>query len=67
MDPVILKKQIDILRMISEDQANDVKEFNGKPFSGATLGALHGNMAAAIDALAKMLQKHLEAHLDEEK
>ena len=52
---------IEVLEMIIVDMEKDVKDFEGKPLTGKTLGELHGNLCATIQALAKVLKKHLEA------
>ena len=54
------KKYIEILEMIIQDCETDVKEFDGKEFSGKTIGELHGILEAKIQALAKIMKKHLE-------
>lgn len=45
-----------ICREIAADMERDVEEFNGKPFNGRTVGELQGNLAAAIGALAKIVE-----------
>jgi hypothetical protein len=50
----------EVLDMIVADMEQDVKDFEGKPFTGKTLGELHGNLCAAVQALAKIMKKHLE-------
>lgn len=54
-------KIIEVLDMIIEDCETDVKDFDGKPFTGKTLGELHGILEAKIQALAKNLKKYLES------
>ena len=51
---------IEVLEMIISDMEKDVKDFEGKPFDGRTLGELHGNLCATIQALAKVLKKHIQ-------
>lgn len=51
---------IQVLDMIIQDMENDVKEFDGKPFTGKTLGELHGNLCATVQVLAKVMKKHIE-------
>lgn len=51
---------IQVLDMIIEDMESDVEEFEGKPFTGKTLGELHGNLCATVQALAKIMKKHIE-------
>ena len=50
---------IKTLDLIIEDCETDVKEFDGKPFTGKTLGELHGILEAKIQALAKNLKRYL--------
>lgn len=54
-----MSSQIEVLDMIIADMENDVKEFEGKPFTGKTLGELHGNLCATVQALAKIMKKHI--------
>ncbi len=54
-------KDLKVLSMIIEDMENDVKEFEGKPFTGKTLGELHGNLCATVQAVARLLKEHIEA------
>ena len=55
-----MDKQLKVLQMIIDDMETDVEGFNGKPFTGKTLGELHGTLAATIQAVAKILKKHIE-------
>lgn len=55
-----MKKELEILQMIIEDMENDIKQFDGKPFNGRTLGELHGNLCATIQALAGIMKKYIE-------
>lgn len=55
-----MEKSIEVLDMIIEDCKTDVEEFDGKEFTGKTLGELHGILEAKIQALAKIIKKHLE-------
>ena len=57
-----LDKELKVLNMIIADMESSVEEFEGKPFTGKTLGELHGTLAATIQAVAKILKKHLEEH-----
>lgn len=59
-----MSKDIKILEMIIQDMEDDVKDFEGKPFTGKTLGELHGNLCATVQALAKIMKRHIE---DEDK
>ena len=60
-----LKKMSDVLQMISDDTEKDVKHFEGQPFNGRTLGELHGNLSASVDALAKTLKTLIDERLEE--
>jgi len=51
-----LKRISEVMGMVIEDMESDVKEFNGKPFTGKTLGELHGTLAATIQAVAKAVK-----------
>lgn len=55
-----MSKLIQVLDIIIDDMEKDVKEFEGKPLTGKTVGELHGNMCATLQALAKVLKKHIE-------
>lgn len=46
-----------VLEMIADDMEADVKAFEGKPFTGRTLGELHGTLCATIRALAIIVRK----------
>lgn len=54
------KTDLEVLDLIIVDCETDVKEFDGKPFTGKTLGELHGIMEAKIQALAKITKHHIE-------
>lgn len=47
----------EICRAIAEDMANDATAFDGKPFTGRTVGEYFGNQGAAIAALANILSE----------
>lgn len=51
---------LEVLDMIIEDCETDAKEFDGKPFTGKTVGELHGILEAKIQALAKVMKKFIE-------
>lgn len=55
-----MNKELEILQMIIDDCATDVKEFDGKPFTSKTVGELHGILEAKIEALAKIMKSHIE-------
>lgn len=50
---------IEICDQISIDTVNDVKEFDGKPFTGKTVAEYFGYQGAAIKALADILKELL--------
>ena len=55
------KKEVaKVLDMIAQDQANDAREFDGKPFTGRTVAEYFGNQGAAIAALAKIIKELIE-------
>lgn len=56
-----MSREIEILDMIIEDCEADVKKFDGKPFTGKSVGELHGILEAKIQALAKIMKNHIEA------
>lgn len=41
--------------LIKHDMASDVASFDGKPLDGKIVAEIHGNLAAAISALADMV------------
>lgn len=55
------KKIIKALEMIAQDQADDAKNFEGKPFTGRTVAEYFGNQGAAIAALANIIKSLVEA------
>ena len=55
-----MDKRIKILEMVAEDMKNDAKNFDGKPFTGKTVGTYFGNHGAAIAALANVVKSILE-------
>lgn len=52
-------KLIEVLGMISDDAEKDAKNFDGKPFTGKTVGVYFGYHGAAISALADALKEAL--------
>lgn len=46
--------------MIAEDAKNDAKDFDGKPFTGKTVGVYFGNHGASIASLADIIREILE-------
>ena len=54
------ERALEILNMIIEDCEKDVKDFDRKPFTGKTVGELHGILEAKIEALAKIMKQHIE-------
>lgn len=55
-----MDKRIKICETIAEDMKNDADDFDGKPFTGKTMGEYMGNHGAAIAALAKIIKSLLE-------
>ena len=54
------KKIINVLNMIASDMEQDAKNFDGKPFSGKTMGTYFGCQGAAIATIAKVVREILE-------
>lgn len=48
---------ISVLDSIIADCEQDVKDFTGREFNGRTLGELHGQLEAKIQALAKIIKE----------
>lgn len=55
-----MKTPLEVLNLIIEDCEQDVKDFEHAPFTGKTVGTLHGILEAKILALAEIMKKHLE-------
>lgn len=55
-----MEKQIKILEFIIADCDKDIKEYEHAPFTGKTVGELHGIMEAKIQALARIMKENLE-------
>lgn len=55
-----MSRELKVLEMIIDDMEADVKRHDGDVFNGRTLATIHGELAATIQALAKILKKHLE-------
>jgi hypothetical protein len=55
-----MNREIKVLNMIITDMEADVKAFEGRPFNGKTLGELHGNLCATVQALAEIMKHHIE-------
>ena len=53
-------KIVKVMDMIIEDCEQDVKDFEHAPFTGRTVGQLHGILEAKIDALAKAIKELAE-------
>lgn len=45
----------DVLKMIAADMEDDARTFDGKPFTGRTVGEYFGNHGAAIASLAEIV------------
>lgn len=57
---------IDTLGMVAKDMENDAREFDGKPFTGKTVGEYFGKHGAAIAALAGIMKAMLDDNREEE-
>jgi hypothetical protein len=55
-----MDKRIGICESIIEDMKKDATDFDGKPFTGKTMGEYMGYHGAAIAALANVLKSVLE-------
>ncbi len=55
-----IDKAIKRMELVSADMETDVREFEGKPLTGKTVGELHGTLAAAIQAIAETVKEHLQ-------
>jgi hypothetical protein len=55
----MMATELEVLDMIIRDMEQDVKDFDGKPFTGRTLGEIHGTLCATIQALAKIVKEHI--------
>lgn len=53
-------KRIKLCEKIAEDMKNDATEFDGKPFTGRSVGEYFGNHGAAIAALADLIKSIME-------
>jgi len=54
------KTDLEILDMIIADCEQDVKDYEHAPFTGKTVGELHGILEAKIQAIAKILQRTIK-------
>lgn len=55
---------LEVLDLIIQDCEQDVKDFEHAPFTGKTVGQLHGILEAKILALAKVIKNMLAEPLD---
>jgi len=46
-----------VMEMIAQDQMDDAKNFEGKPFNGRTVGEYFGNQGAAIATMANIIKE----------
>ncbi|HZQ33752.1 MAG TPA: hypothetical protein VFB19_18720 [Mycobacterium sp.] len=53
-----------VAAVIKQDMEDDVRRFAGQPLAGRIVAEMHGNLAAAISALAGMVDK-LTEHVDD--
>lgn len=54
------ERLLEICRTISQYMQDDVDKYDGAPFTGETVAAMHGELAATIAALADVTAKILE-------
>ncbi len=50
-----------VMKLISTDLENDIKELDGMPFNGKVVAEAFGKQAAAIQALTKAVERLAEA------
>ena len=60
-----LEKTSRILSMISEDIPKDLKDLDGKPFTGKNVAVQFGYLSAQVDAIAKQVKKLVDAQIKE--
>ena len=63
MEKEKIEKIIRVLEMISADAKQDATEFDGKPFTGKTVGEYFGNHGASISSLADILTEILKENI----
>ena len=51
------KKMTIVMEMIAQDQMDDAKNFEGKPFNGRTVAEYFGNQGAAIATMANIIKE----------
>lgn len=54
-----MERSLEVLDMIIQDMEDDVRKFDGAPLTGKTVAEIHGSLAATIQALAKIMKKHI--------
>ena len=62
-------RHLEVLKMIRDDMEADVIRLGRAPFTGATVGEIHGTLAAAVAAvaaLADLLAAHVSEHVEAE-
>lgn len=52
---------LDVLREVQADCARDAAALDGQPFTGRVVAEAFGNTLAMVDALARILAKHIAA------
>jgi len=60
---MITDNRINICEQIAEDAKSDAASFDGKPFTGKTVGEYMGYHGASIAALANLIKSMLEENL----
>jgi hypothetical protein len=56
IDEIDKERCRELCDLIASDMENDMDGFDGKPFTGLTVGTQFGNQAAAIASLAKLVR-----------
>lgn len=60
MKPEKKKEAIRILDMVAEDMENDVRYYEGKPFTGRNVSEFFGKIAAAVKAVATVMREMID-------
>lgn len=61
-----LKRISEVMGMIAEDMESDVKRWADAPFTGKTLGTIHGELCATIQAVANAVKVLADEELTDE-
>ena len=57
----MFEKEIEVCQMIRSDMERDVNKMEGQPFTGRNVAVQFGRQAAAISALARIVEELLVA------